>query len=524
MVRRILETAVLVLLCAGLAHAEQWKFFITYARAGQTATSVYAPPEHLLGLPPSIPFTLTTPGIAQFRLGQRVAIGAMPSAVAEELRRAAQSYVVQHVNRYPAYDPAGGVALVWAMRVKGDSTVTTTTTTPGSTTTTTLRQLAPVRFKPGDVGRHYPDSQEIDWRVDTGTRANQYYAWTRMRTLHFVVEPRVFRLMRDIPSCSHPGILSHVKTIPAVDVGKFIFNYVLRAVRSGQAYTVHPNYEWDIPQGWLDVFAACLLSDPVTNAANPLVTQDILQLTNLRVENGRLREGDFTYCDPNLHACTKTGGVAHVAGSTTRPSQGIVDPGIPNKPLTSAQCRALMDQHMAHQAHARALLDRAKVCASGPHQGRACQVAADCAGAQCVDLAPLLAPEVGARQLAFESLARNPHEQTLFSLIFTGDIDPKRDPALTDALTLETLEAHERWMAGFNCDTHKPPNTVKILEGELAHARAHWLRALYLDGVCLKTICNRAINYCPCTNTAGLSAAISGSAWARRDGLDMGPR
>jgi hypothetical protein len=510
-VRRIIEVSVLVLLCAGIARGDEWRFYVKYARVGQSATSTYAPPEHLYGLPPTIHHTLAAAGVEKFRLGQYLHPNAMPSGAADELHAVAQAYVLEHADRYPRYDPAGGVALVWAMRVAAGSGATTTTTTaPGAssttttvissaTTTTTLPgSLQPVRFSFGDVGRHYPDSQEINWRVDNGERANQYYAWTRIRTLHFIVEPRVFRLMRDIPSCSSPSIMKRISTIPGVDVSKFIFNYVLRPVRSGQPYTVHPNYLWDIPQNWLDVFAKCLLADPVANAANPLVTLDVLQLTNLRVEDGRLVEGDLTYCDPSVHACTRKGGVAHARKSKTAGlRQGRVDPRVKNKPLTDAQCAALMAMHHAHQAHGQALLARERMCESGPREGQACILAADC-GAPCVDAAPILAREVVARQLAFESLARNPHEQTLFSLIFIGDIDPKRDPAETDVLTQKTLDAHERWMAGFHCDTHEPPDTVAIVEGELEHARAHWLRALDLDGVCLKTICDRFINYCPC--------------------------
>jgi hypothetical protein len=272
---------------------------------------------------------------------------------------------------------------------------------------------------------------------------------------------------------------------------------------------VHPNYLWDIPQNWLDVFARCLLADPVANAANPLVTPDILQLTNLRVEDGRLVEGDLTYCDRSVRACTRTGGVAHARKSKTAGLRaGRVDPRVKNKPLTDVQCDALMAMHHAHQMHAQALLAGDKMCESGARQGQGCHGAADCGGASCVDAAPILARDVVARQLAFESLARNPHEQTLFSLVFIGDIDPMRDPAETEALTRKTFETHERWMAGFNCDTHKPPDTVAIVEGELDHARAHWLRAFHLDGVCLRTICDRHINYCPCSNTADLAAPI----------------
>jgi hypothetical protein len=505
-VRWIVETVVLVLFWTGVAHADRWQFYIAYAREGQSPTKVYAPPQHLLGLPPTIPFTPTTSDTSLFPLGRRVYANRLPAAVAEELRAVAQAYVEEHLNRYPYYDRTGGVALDWAMRVSGEPTVTTTTGPRGSTTTSTLpgAGLRPVRFTFGDVGRHYPDSQEINWRTDNGERANQYYAWTRMRTLHFVVEPRVFRLMRDIPSCGQPGVMSRIRTIPAVDVGKFLFVYILRPMRSGQPYTVHPNYEWDIPQNWLDLFAACLLADPVNNAQNPLITKDILQLLDLRVENGRLVEGDFTHCDPTVRACTPAGGVAHVKRGkvdTAALNRGILNPRVPNKPLTNAQCSALNEAQLAHHAHAKAMLERARVCEAGPNAGGACAADAECPDGRCVDLAPLLQPRVPATQLAFESTARNVHEQTLFSLIHSGDIDPKRSQASVDAFTLKTLEAHERWAEGFNCGVRdKAPNTVKVLEGELDHARAHFLRALDLPGVCLKTICDRFINYCPCTD------------------------
>ena len=103
-----------------------------------------------------------------------------------------------------------------------------------------------------------------------------------------------------------------------------------------------------------------------------------------------------------------------------------------------------------------------------------------------------------AGETSSESTARNVHEQTLFSLIHSGDIDPKRSQASVDAFTQKTIEAHERWASGFNCGAKdKAPNTVKVLEGELDHARAHFLRALELPGVCLKTICDRFINTAP---------------------------
>jgi hypothetical protein len=505
-VRRIVQTVVaLLLLWSGVARADQWLFYIEYAREGQSPTEVYAPPQHLLGLPPTIPHRLTSGDNSLFPLGRRVYAGKMPPALAEELRAVAKTYLEAHLDRYKYYDRKGGVALEWAMRVSGEPTVTTTTG-PRGTTTTTLpgAGLKPVRFTFGDVGRHYPDSQEINWRTDNGERANQYYAWTRMRMLHFVVEPRVFRLMRDIPSCGQAGVMSRIRTIPAVDVGKFIFVYVLRPMRSGQPYTVHPNYEWDIPQNWLDLFAACLLADPVNNAANPLVTKDILQLLDLRVENGRLVEGDFTHCDPTVRPCTPAGGVAHVKRAlvdTKALSKGILNPRIPNKPLTNAQCIALNEAQLAHHAHAKALLDRTKVCEAGPNDDHPCATSADCPESRCVDLAALVQPRVPATQLAFEATARNVHEQTLFSLIHTGDVDPKRSPESVDAFTQKTIEAHERWASGFNCGVKdKAPNTVKVLEGELDHARAHFLRALDLPGVCLKTICDRFINYCPCTD------------------------
>lgn len=518
--RRIVGAVMGLLVLASVARADQWKFWIEYARVGgQHPTDVYAPPEHLLGLPPTIGAPLADGEAPRFPLGRRILPSQMSATTAAQLHDVAVAYVLAHLNRYPAYDQVAGLKLMWAMRVGtgggndgggggggGTPSSTTTTTTSPHGTTTTLAHVTPARFTFGDVGRHYPDSQEINWRVDNGQRANQYYAWTRMRTLHFVVEPRVFRLMRDIPSCGRSGVMSNIRTIPSVDVGKFIFNYVLRPARANQPYTVHPNYEWDIPQNWLDLFAACLLTDPVTNAKNPLVTPDILQLLDLRIENGRLVEGDPTYCDPAVRKCSPTGGVAHVPSKApvnlSLLSKGIVDPHIPNKPLTDAQCAALMDQHMAHAAHAQALLERAKVCQGGPTDGARCQDASTCGGGACVDQAPLLGAQVVKKQLAFESLARNPHEQTLFSLIFIGDIDPARDPASIDALTRQTMTAHETWMLGFNCNTGKAPNTVQILEGEFDHARAHFLRALYLPGVCLRTICDRPINECPCTNEA----------------------
>ena len=64
--RRIVQTVVLFLLGSGVAQADQWRFYIQYAREGQNPTAVYAPPEHLLGLPPTISVALTTGDAALF--------------------------------------------------------------------------------------------------------------------------------------------------------------------------------------------------------------------------------------------------------------------------------------------------------------------------------------------------------------------------------------------------------------------------------------------------------------------------
>ncbi len=346
-------------------------------------------------------------------------------------------------------------------------TTTTMVETPdtSSTTSTTLpppTASAPARFTAADVGLHFPSSQEIRWDPRDGSRANQYVAMVRASTLHFVVLPRVIRAMRDIPSChaATAGVVSLVRDV----VGKFFILYSIRPLDDGGPYQFRPNYLWDIPQNLFAKFHACLLSDPADNATHPALTPAIMQLADVRVEDRKLVAGDESYVKVPRQDHTDT---------TRQLRDGTLNPRVSERPLTRQQAALLMDTHRLHREHATAFL------------------AHDYARADAI------APKVAAAHLAFESSARDPNEQTLFTMIFTGDVDWNRPLEEIDALTRQTDEWHQRWM---DCLMgQSTPDLVCAWRANMGHARAHFLRAVYVPGMVIRTVCDGDIHYCPVT-------------------------
>lgn len=333
-----------------------------------------------------------------------------------------------------------------------------------STTLPPSRPTGPVRFVAGDVGAHFPASAEILWNPRTGLPSSQYEAMVRASTLDLVVLPDLLRLLRDVPSCASlagPGLSGTIRDL----VGKFMVVYTLRPLRAGDPYFWHPNYLWDIPQNLIRRAQGCVMASAQANAGRPELTPAMLQLLDLRVEAGRVVLGDLSY-DPPAHVTT---------ADRSHMTDGALDPRRPTRPLSATQCTLLHAAHAAHEAHAAALLDHDQV------------------------LADLLGPKVVATQLAFEGSARTPDELTLFALLFTGAIDPKRPQAEVDALTMETREFHGAWMEALGCETGRPPELAAVWAAALGHARAHFLRAITLPGLVLREVCPAYIGNCPVT-------------------------
>lgn len=333
-------------------------------------------------------------------------------------------------------------------------------TTSTSTTSTSLPNHAisgPARFTMGDVGLRYQGSTSINYDPRDGTWANQYVEMARASYLHFIVVPEVLRAFRDIPSCTNTLGSGSPQSIQAM-VGKFFILYSIRPLTSGDPYFFHPNYLWDLPQNLFRKLKGCIKDDPFNNARRPEVTDELLALLNLRIEAGMIVPGNTDYVP-----------VPIVGGDRSHISAGLLDPRRPHPPLTAHQCALLDEAHSLHQQHAAALL------------------------AHDFALADELAPQVTVAQILFELSARDADEQTLFSLIFTGQIDPFQPQSQVDHLTQETIEFHHRWAEAFQCGGGTP-KPVLIWRMNLGHARAHFLRAV--AGYKLREVCESYIGNC----------------------------
>lgn len=319
----------------------------------------------------------------------------------------------------------------------------TTTTRPPSPTTTvpsTTGNVTPLRFTANDVGLRFPDSQEVLWDPRTGMPANDYDSLVRVVTSLFTVYPEVLRGMRDTPGCSvSPGTAQSVsKTI-----GELFILYTLRPMQAGGLYDFHSNYVWDQPQALYSRGCACARGKmpPGLCATLPKPPPHIQLSDRSHMEDGQLN-------------------TRHVF-----------------RPLTAGQCALLHTAHEKHEIHAQHLLDHDPAAVS-------------------------FGPPVIASQLAFEGSARDPFEQTLFTLIFTGMIDGHWSQGEIDAFTHETSFRHALWMDCMHCQDGKPPDLFCAWREALAHGRAHFLRAIKLKGLAIREVCPLPtyVGNCPITD------------------------
>lgn len=159
---------------------------------------------------------------------------------------------------------------------------------------------------------------------------------------------------------------------------------------------------------------------------------------------------------------TGPAGPAHrLSADRSHMGDGLLDPRHKFAPLAPQQCQLLHAAHTAHQDNG----------------------------------------DVFGTQRSLEAAARDPFEQTLLMLIFTGSVDPKRSAASVAALTEETKTFHKAWMDCMHCDTGAPPDLTCAWGAALGHARAHFLRAVELPGLLLRTVCPGDIHYCPETDS-----------------------
>lgn len=353
-------------------------------------------------------------------------------------------------------------------------TTTTTRPTPPHPTMTLPRPepMVPVRFDPADVGLKFPASAEILWDPRTGLPSSQYEAMVRASTLDLVVLPDVLRLIRDVcPAQAGPGLAGSVRDL----VGKFMVVYTLRPLRAGDPYFWHPNYLWDIPQNVLRRARDCVMADPGGNAGRPELTPAMLQLLDLSISRGQLVLGDDTF-QPAAH---------DLEASHDNARDGALDPRLPQQPLTADQCTLLHASHEAHEQHAAELIRQLQLV--GPPTP------------DDTDYLEQLAEAAGTTQLAFEGSALDVNQLTLFALIFTGKVDTRRPVDELVALTAETRAFHMAWMDALGCSTGEPPRLAEVWGAALGHARAHFLRAIFLPGLVLREVCPLYIGYCPVT-------------------------
>lgn len=327
----------------------------------------------------------------------------------------------------------------------------TTTTVGGAPTTTTTKPpplppppvVSQVRFPPCALGLAYPnpDDRKVDPR--TGGPANDYLACVRVEQAIWELMPEVMRVIQDLPSCA--SIRTSVAQNASDNIpSRLWIQYSIRTIDGGAPYPcILANYNWEYTRLLFRQLRDC--APP--NALSPRLQQAV----NLP-----------GVCPAPL---PRKGGIYSTAG--------LVGVGKAGPALTPAQCGLLDDTMAKHQAHVEKLL------------------AHDLAGASAA--AELVRPA----QRAFEESARDVNQLALFTLIFTGAIDPARSEAERDALTRETATAHHEWGAAFNCATKKPPDVKKVWRARQKHGRAHFLRAIKMDGMTLTEICPGAIDQCP---------------------------
>jgi hypothetical protein len=333
----------------------------------------------------------------------------------------------------------------------------TSTTSPPTTTPSTTRPpatqpsppptaLTPTRFIPFDVSlAYYADPQDIHYDAHDGSWASQYVMQSRIEFAWLVEGPPVLRAMRDLKCQGIPS----PSTIQD-DLGKFLIWYCLKAVGEGGPCPARPNYLVDRWRGLMVAFAACFDDSRAWYLdAHP-----------------ELRE----LVAPGLQPTPRQDNPSKVHGL-----DGELDGRTKFQPLNDEQCDALDRARAAHHAHGNCLLAHGSDCSS-------------------------FGARVRPAQLAFESTARTVNELSLFSLIFSGDIDPTLSQERVDYYTEKTMASYDVWADAFGCADHSAPMFFHVLQGRWMHARYHFLRAI--AGIPIREVnvnCGTVDNRCPIT-------------------------
>jgi hypothetical protein len=334
----------------------------------------------------------------------------------------------------------------------------------------------PLRWQAGDLGLHYGSSptsiSTTDCQKDirNGKKGYQYVLMLKAEQLNWEFVPEVMNAYYLYPSCGHPNLTAMHDTID-----KFGINYVLRPLASGGTYTwLSPTYLCYIPHNnLLAPLRACILSQPAANAAIGL-PGNLPVLLNLRIQGGQVVVGDTSYVPttgaPNPYPNTAAGQLTAKAG--TYDTLTFNNPGHDQCSLLQAAETAHMQQGMAVLNHDYALADQ-------------------------------LAAQVVSTAHDFEASARTAEEEQLFTLIFTGLINPTlRATAVdeVDKLTNALMVAHSNWTAAFHCDTHQPPDVYHVVGEWLNHSELHFCRAVdpAVGASAFRTVCfDQPIDDCP---------------------------
>lgn len=325
----------------------------------------------------------------------------------------------------------------------------------------------PLRWQAGDLGLRYGSSptsiSTTDCQMDirNGKKGYQYVLMLKAEQLNWEFVPEVMNAYY-LYSCAQPNFTAMHDTID-----KFGINYVLRPIAGGQSYTwLSPTYLCYIPHNnLLAPLRACILSQPMANAAIGL-PGNLPALLDLSIQGGRVVVGDPDYVPstgaPNPYPNTAAGTLTGKAGVY--------------QALTDNQCALLQADEDAHMQQGMAVLDHNYT------------------------LADQLAPLVVSTAHDFEASARTAEEEQLFTLVFTGFINPNLPVDEVDKLTAANMNSHSRWAAAFNCATHQPPNVYHVVGEWLNHNELHFCRAVdpAVGATQFRTVCfDQTIDNCP---------------------------
>jgi len=313
-----------------------------------------------------------------------------------------------------------------------------------------------VRFTAAELGMHYPASGEVLWDPRDGSPANQYVASVRVYS-ELAWLPVALRVLRDLGYSSVRGLaVSMMRDV----IGKFTIVYILRPLTSGGPYFFHANYLWDLPHHVFGTLRYYLLSKSKAYAGNPLLTQDLLSLLDLHVEDGEIKAGDPTHTP-----------LPHQPGGKPT-NEGLLRADMEFTPLTEEQLSLLQSTHDAHMMHVDAVHDRN------------------------YDDLPTLGRQVVQAHLALEATAITVNDQVLLTLpLFNGQIDPRRwlDGSVDDFFTAADA-AHATWMSAV-----MQRDIVEATKAGLQHLRNHALIGYEQPDVVVREVCDDYIGNCPVT-------------------------